>query len=235
MNHPLKDRIALVTGASRGIGAATAQALAAAGAHVVLAARTVGGLEAVDDAIQAAGGSASIVPIDLRQHEMIDALAASIYERWGKLDILVGNAAMIGALTPITHADPKVWQQVMDVNVTANYRLLRSLDPLLRRADAGRVIFLTAEQASTTPAYWGMTAASKAALQAIVGTYAAETEGSNIRVNLCDPGVVRTALRAQAYPGEDASLLRSPEQAAQSILALAMPDCTRHGELCHAA
>lgn len=235
MSRPLENRIALVTGASRGIGAATARALAAEGAHVILAARTVGALEEVDDAIQAAGGTASIVPVDLRKHELIDSLAATIYERWGKLDIFVGNAAMLGGLTPIAHADPKVWQQVMDVNVTANYRLIRALDPLLRRSDAGRAIFITSDSAQDNLAYWGVYAASKAALDAMVRAYADEVEGTALKVNLVDPGVVRTAMRASAFPGENADGLTTPDQAAQPILALARPDCGMHRSLTRAA
>ncbi len=168
----LQGQVALVTGASRGIGAATAKMLAAKGAHVVLIARTVGGLEAVDDDIRAAGGKATLVPLDLSQHEMIDALAASIYERWGRLDILVGNAGMLGSLTPIAHADPKQWAQIMDVNVTANYRLIRAMDPLLRQSSHGKVVFVTSGVARTPTPFWGLYAASKAALEHLVHTYA---------------------------------------------------------------
>lgn len=235
MTAPFANQVALVTGASRGIGAAVARALGAQGAHVILAARTVGGLEEVDDAIQAAGGSASIVPVDLRQHELIDSLAAHIYERWGKLDMLVGNAGVLGSLTPVAHADPKVWQQIMDVNVTANYRLIRALDPLLRRSDAGRAVFITSDTQSDNLAYWGPYAASKAALDAMVRAYAAEVEGGALKVNLVDPGVVRTAMRAAAFPGENTEGLATPDQVADRILAFLRPDCTSHGIITRAA
>ncbi len=216
----LQGNVARITGASRGIGAATAKLLAAKGAHVVLVARTVGGLEAVDDAIQAAGGKATLVPLDLAQHEMIDALGASIFERWGKLDMLVGNAGMLGSLTPVAHADPKQWAQVFDVNLTANYRLIRSMDPLLRRADAGRVVFVTAAEAREAKPFWGLYAASKAGLEHLVHIYAQEVADTSMRVNLFDPGAVRTAMRAQAFPGENADILPAPEQVAERLVAM---------------
>jgi NAD(P)-dependent dehydrogenase (short-subunit alcohol dehydrogenase family) len=226
----LAGRIALVTGASRGIGAAVARRFAAEGAHVVLVARTVGGLEAVDDEIQAAGGTTTLVPFDLTDFDQIDRLGAILFERYGRLDLLVGNAAMLGTLSPLGHIDPKVWQEVMALNVTANWRLIRSMDPLLRRADAGRAIFVTSTAAALP--YWGAYASSKAALETMVRIYAREVVNiTRLRVNLVDPGIVRTALRAQAFPGEDPAALPSPEEVVPAFVDLALPDCTRHGEI----
>jgi NAD(P)-dependent dehydrogenase (short-subunit alcohol dehydrogenase family) len=227
----LSNRIALITGASRGIGAAVAERFAAEGAHVILAARTVGGLEEVDDRIRAAGGTATLVPVDLADFDKIDQLGLSIFERFGKLDILVGNAAMLGNLSPIAHYDPKLWGKVLDLNVTANYRLIRSFDRLLRTSDAGRAIFVTSGVARAPTAYFGAYAASKAALEMVVKMYAAEVAKSNLRVNLLDPGVVRTKLRAQGFPGEDPMSLRPPESVADRFVELAAPACTRHGEV----
>lgn len=228
IDKPFKAQVALITGASRGIGAAAAKLLAARGAHVVLVARTVGGLEAVDDEIKALGGQATLVPLDLAQHEMIDALGASIYERWGKLDMLVGNAGMLGSLTPVAHVDPKQWAQVFDVNLTANYRLIRSMDPLLRRSNAGRVVFVTAAEAREAKPYWGIYAASKAGLEHLVHIYAQEVAQTPMRVNLFDPGVVRTAMRAQAFPSENADSLPAPERAAEQLVALLETNALTH-------
>lgn len=207
----LAGKIALVTGASRGLGAAVARRFAAEGAQLVLLARTVGGLEELDDAIRAAGGlQPLLVPHDLRQHDGLDQLGASLYERYGRLDVLVGNAAVLGSLSPVGHIAPKVWAEVMDVNVTANYRLIRSLDPLLRRAPAGRAIFVTCRTLLQGPqAYWCPYAASKAALESLVRTYAAEIGKTAVRANLIAPGPLRTGLRAQAYPGENRNPSRS--------------------------
>lgn len=216
----LTNKIALVTGASRGIGAAVAKRLAAEGAHVVLTARTIGGLEATDDAIRAAGGTATLVPLDLRQLDMIDSLAAQLYERFGKLDILIGNAAMLGSLSPLPHAAPTEFEDIFTVNVTANFRLLRALDPLLRRADAGRVVMVSSGAAVAPISYWGPYAASKAALEHLTLTYAAETASTHVRVNVLDPGVVRTAMRASAFPAEDASMLATPESVTEWFLRL---------------
>ena len=227
----LEGRIALITGASRGIGAAVAKRFAAEGAHVVLVARTVGGLEEVDDAIQAAGGSALLVPLDLREFEQIDRLGAALYERYQRLDILVGNAAQLGVLSPLGHIDPPVWEAVMAVNVTANWRLIRSMDPLLRAADAGRAVFVTSGVANGVFPYWGAYAASKAALEMMVRTYAGETAKTRLRVNLLDPGIVRTAMRAQAFPGEDPMTLAHPDEIAGHFVPLASPDCTEHGKI----
>jgi NAD(P)-dependent dehydrogenase (short-subunit alcohol dehydrogenase family) len=222
----LAGKVALVTGASRGIGAAVAVRFAEEGAHVVLAARTVGGLEEIDDKIRAAGGSATLVPVDLRDFIKIDELAAAIYDRWGRLDILVGNAAEFGVFSPLGHIDPAVWNEVMDLNLTANWRLIRAMDPLLRAAPAGRAIFVTSAIARGRFAYWGPYAVSKAALDMLVRIYAAEIA----KTNLIDPGIVRTRLRARAFPGEDPAPLPSPESVTDAVLALALPDCLRNGE-----
>jgi len=207
----LKGKIALVTGASRGIGAAVAKRFAAEGAHVIITARTVGGLEAVDDAIRAAGGTATLVPMDLRQMDMIDMLGGQIYERFGKLDILIGNAATLGTLSPLAHASPSEVEDVFTINLTANYRLIRSCDALLRASDAGRVIMVTSGAAVTPIAYWGPYAASKAALEHLTLTYAAEVATTPMRVNIIDPGAVATRMRARAFPAEDPSTLPTPE------------------------
>jgi NAD(P)-dependent dehydrogenase (short-subunit alcohol dehydrogenase family) len=224
-------RVAVVTGASRGIGYAAALALGRAGIHVLAVARTVGGLEELDDEIQAAGGSATLVPLDLRDGAAIDRLGAAIYERWGRLDILLGNAGMLGVVTPVSHLEPKVFEQVMAVNVAANWRLIRSLDPLLRQADAGRALFLTAAEAREARPFWSAYAASKAALERIVLSYAAELGPTRVTANLVDPGPVRTHLRAQAYPGENAELLRTPAEIAPAILAMLSPAFTANGTL----
>ena len=228
----LAGRYALITGASRGIGAAVAKRFAAEGAHVILTARTVGGLEETDDAIkQATGNSATLVPLDLRQFDQIDALGAAIYERFGRLDIVVGNAGTLEALGPIAQFDPKMWQRILDTNVTANYRLIRSMDRLLRASDAGRAIFVTSGAAKTPYPYWGPYAVSKAALEMMVKTYAMEIAKSNLRVNLLDPGVVRTKMRVQAFPGENPETLPAPEDITERFVDLAEPACTLHGEV----
>ena len=228
----LAGRYALITGASRGIGAAVAKRFAAEGAHVILTARTVGGLEETDDAIkQATGHNATLVPLDLRKFEQIDSLGAAIYERFGRLDIVVGNAAVLETLGPIAQFDPKLWQRVMDVNVTANYRLIRSFDRLLRASDAGRAIFVTSGAASAPYPYWSPYGASKAALDMMVKTYAMEIAKSNLRVNLLDPGVVRTKMRVQAFPGENPDTLPAPEEVTERFVELAEASCTRHGEV----
>ena len=218
----LTGKIALITGASRGIGAAVATRFAAEGVQVIVTARTVGGLEAVDDTIRARGDkAATIVPLDLRQGEMIDALAAEIFKRYDRLDILVGNAAMLGSLSPLSHALPAEFEDIFKINVTANYRLLRALDPLLRRSDAGRVIMVTSGAAAAPLAYWGPYAASKAALEHLILTYAAEIRQTSIRANLIDPGAVRTKMRAQAFPGEDPTSLPTPEAITDLFVELA--------------
>ncbi|GJE04929.1 MULTISPECIES: SDR family NAD(P)-dependent oxidoreductase [Methylobacterium] len=229
--RPLAGRIAVVTGASRGIGRAAALALAGAGAHIVAVARTQGALEELDDAVGAAGSTATLAPFDITDSDAIDRLGAAINERWGRLDVLVGNAGILGALTPLGHLPPKTWAQVMDVNVTANWRLIRSLDPLLRRSDAGRAVFVTSGAAHKARAYWGPYAVSKAALDALVRTYAAETETTAIRAMLLNPGPLRTAMRHQAMPGEDPQTLRTPEDLAPHFVRLASPGWTETGKL----
>ena len=231
MDGDSSRRIALVTGASRGIGRAAAKALAAAGAHVILVARTIGGLEEADDEIRQAGGSATLVPLNLKDFDALDRLGASIFERWGRLDAFLGNAGVLGALTPLAHLEPRTFEELLDVNVTANWRLLRSLDPLLRRSEAGRVLFLTSGVARKHVAFWGGYAMSKAALESLALTYAAECEGTNIKVNLLNPGPVRTAMRAKAMPGEDPEILPLPEALAPLIVELLSPSYQKNGEL----
>src|SRR5882757_4063782 len=221
-------RIALVTGASRGIGRAAAIALAEAGAHVILVARTVGGLEETDDEIQKAGGSATLVPMNLRDGDAIDRLGASIFERWGRLDAFLGNAGVLGQLTPLAHLEPKIFQEVMEVNVTANWRLIRSLDPLLRQSEAGRVLFVTSGAARKHTAYWGAYSISKAALESLALTYAVECETTNIKVNLINPGPMRTAMRKKAMPGEDPANLPAPENLAPRIVEMLSPGYERN-------
>jgi NAD(P)-dependent dehydrogenase (short-subunit alcohol dehydrogenase family) len=224
-----------VTGASRGIGAAVALRFAEEGAQLVLIARTVGALEELDDAIRAAGGRQPVlVPHDLRDFDGLDRLGASLHERYGKLDILVGNAGILGPLTPVGHIPPDIWQEVMDVNVTANYRLIRSLDPLLRRSDAGRAIFVTSGASSGRNAYWGPYAVSKAALEALVLSYAAEVTKTQVRANLLSPGPIRTAMRAAAFPGENPETLRKPEEIVDLFVDLASAACTKNGEIVEA-
>ena len=231
----LAGRIALVPGASRGIGAAVARRFAAEGAQLVLVARTVGGLEELDDRIRQDGGQgATLVPLDLREFDAIDRLGASLYERFGHLDVLVGNAGVLGTLSPVGHIEPPDWAEVLDVNLTANWRLIRSLDPLLRRSEAGRAIFVSSGAAAAPHAYWGAYAVSKAALEMLVKTYAAELAKTNVRANLIDPGAVRTAMRAKAFPGEDPETLRTPEAIAETFVELALAACTKNGEVVRA-
>lgn len=226
----LAGKIALVTGASRGIGAATAKRFAQEGAQVILTARTVGGLEEVDNEIQAITGKpATIVPLDLRQMDLIDALGAQLYERFGKLDILVGNAGMLGSLSPLAHAAPSEVEDVFDVNVLANYRLIRSMDPLLRLAGDGRVVMVTSGAASAAIAYWGPYAASKAALEHLTLTYAAEMASTRVRINLLDPGAVRTRMRAKAFPTEETATLPTPESVTEWLVRLCEADAP-HGK-----
>jgi NAD(P)-dependent dehydrogenase (short-subunit alcohol dehydrogenase family) len=231
MDKPLSNRVAVVTGASRGIGRAAALALAEAGAHIVALARTQGALEELDDAIRAKGGFATLVPVNLKDFDALDRLGAAIHERWGKLDILLGNAGVLGELAPITHIDQPVWDEVMAVNVTANYRLIRSLDPLLRASDAGRAIFVSSGAAHKATAYWGPYSVSKAALEALVRTYAAETVKTPVKVMLLNPGPLRTNMRRAAMPGEDPLTLKTPEDLAPHILKLALPSWTETGRI----
>jgi NAD(P)-dependent dehydrogenase (short-subunit alcohol dehydrogenase family) len=231
---PLTGRVAVVTGASRGIGAAAAKALAAAGAHVVLVARTVGGLEEVDDAIRSAGGSATLVPQDLRKLDEIDRLGPVLAERFRRCDVLVANAAMLGDLSPVAASDPDVWDRTMLVNVTANHRLIRTLDPLLRGSDAGRAVFVTSGVGHRVTPYWGAYAVSKAALEMMVRLYASEVANTPLRVNLLSPGPTRTTMRAAAFPGEDAGALKTPDAISGLFVDLCSPACARHGEIVRA-
>jgi NAD(P)-dependent dehydrogenase (short-subunit alcohol dehydrogenase family) len=233
MGGRLDGRIALITGASRGIGAAVAMRFAEEGAHLILTARTVGGLEEIDDIMQQQGGSATLVPLDLKNFDEIDQMGAALHKRFGKLDVLVANAATLGILSPVSHIDPGVWDDAVQLNLTSNYRLIRSLDPLLRASDAGRAVFVTSG-ASRGIAYWGAYAATKAALDALVICYADEVENTGIRVNLLNPGATRTNMRAQAFPGEDPETLKTPESIAGLFVELAEVGCTRHGEIIQA-
>jgi NAD(P)-dependent dehydrogenase (short-subunit alcohol dehydrogenase family) len=227
----LDGRVAVVTGASRGIGRAAALGLAAEGAHVVAVARTVGALEELDDAIGKLGSAATLVPLDLKDGPAIDRLGAALYERWGKVDMLLGNAGILGVITPLSHLDPKVFDDAIAVNVAANWRLIRSLDPLLRASDAGRALFLTSSAARKLPPFWGIYAASKAALEALVRTYAAETRQTRLKVNLFNPGRMRTRMRAQAAPGEDPETLPPPESAVPDIVRMLSPSFGKTGVL----
>jgi len=231
MTRPLENKIALVTGASRGIGRAAAIALAGAGAHVIAVARNVGALEELDDEIQKGGGAATLVPLNLRDFDALDRLGKSIFDRWGKLDAFLGNAGSLGVLTPLAHLQPKVFQELIEVNVTANWRLIRSLDPLLRLSDAGRALFVSSGAARKHTAFWGGYGMAKAALEALALTYAAECEGTAVKVNLLNPGPVRTAMRARAMPGEDPETLPKPEALAPLIVELLSPSNARNGEL----
>ena len=231
MSKPLSDRIALVTGASRGIGAAPALQLAQAGAHVIAVARTVGGLEALDDQIRAAGGSATLVPLDVKDSDGIARLALALNERYSRLDVLIGNAGIIGPLSPLSHIERKDWDNLIAVNVTANWQLIRTMDPLLKNASAGRAVFLTSAVAYKGRAYWGPYAASKAALDALVRSYAAECATTNVRANLFAPGPTRTRMYASAFPGIDPMTLPTAEEVAKSIVPLCLPDCSESGKL----
>ena len=230
MTLDLSGRVAVVTGASRGIGYFIARELAAAGAHVIAVARTVGGLEELDDQIKAAGGHATLVPLDLADMAGIDRLGGAIHERWGKLDILVANAAVLGVISPIGHVEAKTFEKVMTINVTATWRMIRSVDPLLRLSDAGRAIFVTSGVSRRIVPYWGAYAASKAALDMLVGTYAAEVAHTQVRVNLFNPGPMRTFMRREAFPGENEAQQTPPEAHGESLIRLALPSCTLNGE-----
>ncbi|MBK8083665.1 MAG: SDR family NAD(P)-dependent oxidoreductase [Devosia sp.] len=220
----LADKIVLVTGASRGIGYQAALEAARRGAHVVAVARTVGGLEELDDAIEVLGGTATLVPLDLTEFDGIDRLGRAVFERWGRLDGLVGNAASLGAITPVSHMEPKDFEKLLALNVTANYRLIRSFDLLLRQSPSGRAVFLSSSSARSARAFWGAYAASKAALEALVKSYAAEVGGvTNVRVNAFYPGAVRTAMRARAVPGENPDTLPHPSVVAPPIIDMLEP------------
>jgi NAD(P)-dependent dehydrogenase (short-subunit alcohol dehydrogenase family) len=220
--QPLAGRVALVTGATRGIGRAAALALSASGAHVIAVGRTQGALEDLDDEAKAVGGGpVTLVPLDLTHGDGIDALGLEIFKRHGRLDILVHAAGVLAGLRPVAHIPPKLWDTLLATNITAAYRLIRSLEPLLRASEASRAIFITASAATKPTAFWGSFAATKAALEALVRSWADETDSSSIRVVLLDPGPVRTKLRAEAFPGEDASTLTSPSALGPLIVELA--------------
>jgi len=231
MPLPLTDRIALVTGASRGIGYATARALAKAGAHIIAVARTQGGLEELDDEIRQAGGSATLVPLNLTDFDGIARLGAALNERHGKLDILVGNAGVAGPSSPLGHIEMKPWDDVLAVNVSANFQLIRCMEPLLRQSEAGRAVFITSGAANKASAYLGPYAASKAALEALARVWANETASTPLRVNLFNPGPIRTRMRATVFPGEDPMTLDTPEQAAEFIVPMCLPSWNETGKL----
>jgi len=237
----LQNRIALITGASRGIGAAVAERFAAEGAHVVLVARTRGGLEDVDDRIRAAldlnadaDSPVTLLELDLTDLDAVDRIGPSIAQRFGKLDIVVGNAGLLGEMSPMHHIDAKVWTDVVDVNLNANWRLIRTTDPLLRQSDAGRAVFVTSGAAHGKRPYWGAYAVTKAALEMMVTCWAAETEKTAMRINLLDPGATRTGMRADAYPGEDPATVKPPEELADAFVDLCSPSCDRHGDVVRA-
>jgi NAD(P)-dependent dehydrogenase (short-subunit alcohol dehydrogenase family) len=231
MNAPrrLRDRLALITGATRGIGRAVALAYAKEGAHVILVGRTTGALEEVDDEIRAIGGAATLLTLNLKQHDKIDALGPTVYQRWGKLDVLVGNAGILGPLSPLNHITAEAWSEVLEINLNANWRLIRTLDPLLRRSEAGRAIFVSSGAAVSRPAYWGPYSVSKAALEALVQTYAHEIENSSVRANLINPGPTRTSMRAKAFPGEDPATLKAPDEVTATFVRLAEASSTDNG------
>ncbi|WP_449396336.1 SDR family NAD(P)-dependent oxidoreductase [Devosia riboflavina] len=230
-NTELTGKVVLVTGASRGIGYAAAVEAARRGAHVIAVARTVGGLEELDDAIQEVGGSSTLVPFDLRDGDAIDRLGAAIFERWGHLDGLVANAGLLGTLSPVPHLKPDEFDKVFAINVTANYRLLRSLDLLLRQSAAGRAVFVSSGAARSARPFWGLYAASKAALDAMVKSYAGEMNTTNVKTNVFYPGAVRTAMRAKAMPGEDPNTLPQPSDIAPKLVDLLSADVTENGRL----
>jgi NAD(P)-dependent dehydrogenase (short-subunit alcohol dehydrogenase family) len=231
MTNPLTSRIALVTGASRGIGYATARALAKAGAHVIAVARTQAGLEELDDEIRKDGGAATLVPLNLTDSDGIARLGAALHERHGKLDILVGNAGVAGPSSPLGHIDLKSWNDVMAINVSANFQLIRCMEPLLKASDAGRAVFVTSAAASQANAYLGPYAASKAALETLARAWAQETASTPLRVNLFNPGPTRTRMRAIVFPGEDPLTLQTPDQVAELILPMCAPAWTETGKL----
>jgi NAD(P)-dependent dehydrogenase (short-subunit alcohol dehydrogenase family) len=224
-------RVALITGTSRGIGRATALAMAEAGAHIVAVARTQGALEELDDEITAkTARSATLVPLDLKDFDAIDRLGGAIFEKFGRLDFMIANAGVLGDLTPLSHLEPKVWTELIDINVTANYRLIRAMDPLLRAGDQGRAIFVSTGIIQHPRAYWGGYAASKAALEMLATIYADEVKTTNLKVNMVNPGATRTKMRAKAFPGEDPETRPAPEDIAPLFVALCRKDWTGHGE-----
>jgi NAD(P)-dependent dehydrogenase (short-subunit alcohol dehydrogenase family) len=227
----LDGRVALVTGASRGIGKAVAIGLAKLGAHVVLLARTQGGLEETDDEIRALGGTATLLPMDLRKPELLDPVGPSLVERFKRLDILVHNAGALGKLTPTGHIQPKDWDECFAVNATAAWRLIRTCGPVLAASDAGRAVFVSSAVASAPRAYWAAYSASKAAMETLVKCWADETENTALRINIFNPGPTATRMRATAFPGEDPNTLPRPESRAEALLPLCLPCETRHGQM----
>ena len=222
---PLSDRIVLVTGASRGIGRACALAFAEAGAHVVATARTQGALESLDDQILAqTGRRATLVPLDLAEPAGLDALGLALHQRFGRLDVMLHAGAALGAITPVSHVEPGLWDRIMTVNATASWRLIRSMEPLLKASEAGRALFITSSRAATPRAFWGPHSASKAAMEAIVRVWADEIENTAVRAALIDPGALRTRMRAEAYPGEDPTTLPEPSEITPMVLELALGD-----------
>jgi NAD(P)-dependent dehydrogenase (short-subunit alcohol dehydrogenase family) len=231
MSQPLEGCVALVTGASRGIGAVTALELARLGAHVVITARTQGGLEETDDAIRALGNQATILPLDLGEGAQIDAIGPTLFQRFGRLDILVHNAGALGRLTPVAHILPDDWSEVVAVNLSAAWRLIRTSDALLRQAPAGRAVFVTENRAREPRAYWGAMGATKAGMEHLVLTWAQEVAITPVRVNLFDPGPVATRMRANAFPGENPATLTAPDAIAPALSALCLPSEDRNGAI----
>ncbi len=229
----LQNKIALVTGASRGIGASVAKAYARAGAHVILLGRTIGALEEIHDEILREGGKATIMPVDLLDIDALSTIGPTIFEKFGGLDIWVANAGILGTLRPLAQTPMTEWNEVMTTNLTANFQMLRSLDPLLRASKSGRAIFVTSGVVPRPRSYWGAYTVSKAAIESLVHTYACETAKTNVRVNMIDPASVRTDMRAKACPGEDPQTLPHPDEIVTPFLELASPSCTRHGMRIH--
>ena len=227
----LHDRLALITGAGRGIGRAVAVRFAQEGAHVILVSRTQGALEETDDLVRAAGGEATLLVMDLADHEKIDQMAAAIAERFQKLDILVANAAILGTLSPMSHTEPADFERVIKINLTANFRLIRAFDGMLRRSPAGRAIFVSSAAADGRHPYWGAYATSKGALETMVMTWAGELMKTNLKVNVINPGPTRTRMRGDAFPAENVDELKPPEATADAFVELAEASSTRHGEL----
>lgn len=226
-----EGRVALVTGATRGIGRAIAFQLAREGAHVIAAGRTLGALEELDDVIKSCGASATLVKLDLRKGQDVDSLGPSLFARWGKLDVLVASGGVLGPLSPLGHVSENDWNEVIDVNLTANFRLIRTLDPLLRKSDGARAVFLTSGAAWNPRAYWGPYVASKAGLEAVVKSYAGEIDNTSVRANIANPGATRTAMRMKAMPGEDPMTLPTADEQAAKIVELLLPDITANGEV----
>jgi NAD(P)-dependent dehydrogenase (short-subunit alcohol dehydrogenase family) len=230
-NGALQDRVALITGASRGIGAAIAKRFAKEGAHVVLVARTVGGLEEVDDEIKNNGGSATLVPCDLTEFDRVDNMGPPLYERFGRLDVFVGNAAVLGSMTPLIQYNSKTWHNVFNTNVHANWHLMRVVEPLLKLSDSGRAIIVSSIAAKKPKAYWGAYAITKSALETMAKVWASELENTNVRVNVLNPGPTRTRMRSTVFPGENPNTLKPVEDVTAAFLELASPNCQRNGDI----